>query len=690
MIPYPDRALVATVFDILTPADDLPSATQSGILDWLDRNATAAHAHLWRDILEPGFSALAKDASTPSERLLHELEQTDSRIGWPVSPREFMDTIIKLAAYGTYGQRDHLSWAAMGYEPGPKLPPGAPVKHAMLHQSSLGDIAPSYDVIIVGAGAGGGVVARVLTDAGARVLLVDRGRFLSYDEMSRDHVANHRLAAYGHNTGPELEGNPRVYAPPNQPERIIRRPYEHDWRNNAMTVGGGTRIYQGMAWRFHPYDFRMASKYGVPEGSSLADWPLTYDDLEPYYNRAEEEFGVCGDGRTHRVQGRRSAEYPMPPQPDNLEAQVLRKGAEALGLTTGPVPLLLNSEPRDGRAACVRCGECVGFACPTDAKNGAHNTVIPLALATGLCTLATGVRVERVLVDGAGRAIGVVARDVITGGMREITAGAVVLSAGAVETARLLLASATDAYPTGLGNRSDQVGRNLQAHLYVSAFGLLDTPVQDGLGPGVSIATMDYIHNLGGEGIGGGVLANETIKFPAMFWTWALPPDTPRWGLESKRVICETYLRTSHIMGPIQEIPNPEARVMLARDVQDVHGNAVARLQGELHPESVRAGKAAQARAVQWMYASGATRVWQHPEPITADLTGGQHQAGTARMGTDPATSVTDPYGRVHGHPRLWVIDGSLHVTNGGVNPVLTILALGYRCAEELAKRTGR
>ncbi|WP_020673064.1 GMC family oxidoreductase N-terminal domain-containing protein [Amycolatopsis nigrescens] len=686
MIPYSDRRLVADVFDLLVPADVEPSATQAGVLDWLDELAPVEHAELWRELLTPGFDALSRESSAPDDQLLRELQEATSREGWQVSPQEFVATVVELAAQGWYGRRDSPSWAGLGYTSAGKRPAGAPVRHVSLAPIGLADVAESYDIVITGAGAGGGVAARVLSEAGARVLLLDRGRFFSYAEMSRDHLANHRLPTYGHNTGPEAEGNPRVYAPPGGPERVVDRPYEPDWFNNAMTVGGGTRVYQGMAWRYQPDDFRMASRYGRPSGSSLADWPLSYQDLEPYYTRAEHELGVCGDGQAHRFQGRRSSDYPMGPLPENLEARVLRKGAEALGLTTGPVPLLLNSEPRDGRAACVRCGECVGFACPTDAKNGSHNTTIPLALATGSCTLATGARVERVLVGPAGRATGVVAVDLATGARRTISAGAVVLSSGAIETARLLLTSATDDYPTGLGNRSDQVGRNLQGHLYVSAFGLFEDQVQDGLGPGVSIATADYTHDLGGDGIGGGVLANETVKLPVLFWYWALAPDAPRWGREGKHAVRDAYLRTGHIQGPIQEIPSPETRVTLAPEVRDAHGNAVVRIAGELHPESVRSARLLQDRACEWMAASGAERVWRNPSPIAAKLTVGQHQAGTARMGTDPATSVTDPYGRVHGHPGLWVLDGSLHVTNGGVNPVLTILALAYRGAERLAR----
>jgi choline dehydrogenase-like flavoprotein len=685
VIPYPDRDLVGRVLDVLVPADDQPSATAGGALEWLDERAAVAHAGLWREILTPGFDALAAEHALIDEALMRHLECSATRPGWPVSPQRFVATMVELAAHAWYGSRDSPAWAAMGYDPGPKRPPGAPVRHAVVRESGLADLAPSVDVLIVGAGAGGGVAACVLADGGARVAVIERGRFLPYAAVERDHLAHHRFPVYGHNTGPGEQAGPRVYAAPGAAERLVVHAFDPEWQNNAMTVGGGTRVYQGMAWRFQPDDFRMASRYGVPDGSSLADWPLSYDDLEPYYTRAEWELGVCGDGRAHRVQGQRSAEYPMAALPDNLEAAVLRAGAKALGLSTGPVPLLINSQPRDGRAACVRCGECVGFACPSDAKNGTHNTLLPRALRTGRCTLATGVRAERVLVDYTGRAIGVRAVDLATGARRDISASHVVLAAGAIETARLLLASASDAYPAGLGNRSGHVGRHLQGHLYVGAFGLFDEPVQDVQGPGVSIATADYTHDLGDEAIGGGVLANECVKVPALFWHWALAPDAPRWGHAGKEAVREAYLRTSHLFGPIHEIPNPNCRVTLARGVKDAQGNPVARLAGALHPESVRAGRALQRRAQRWMEASGAARVWSDPDPVPAKLTGGQHQAGTARMGVDPASSVTDPYGRVHGHAGLWVMDASLHVTNGGVNPVLTVFALAYRCAEELA-----
>ena len=585
---------------------------------------------------------------------------------------------MRLVNEAYYAPRDAPSWTMVGYRVGAKRSPGAPVLERRPRTSALGDIGETYDVVVLGAGAGGGTAAMVLAEAGAHVLVLEKGPFVTYDEIGQDHLANHRLARYGINTPPTAEAaGPRVFVGRSGRERVLAGPAEPSYSAMPQVVGGGTRVYQGMAWRFLPDDFRLASTYGIPEGSSLADWPLTYDELEPFYDRAEWDLGVAGDGGCHANQGHRARQYPLPPPPWNPEAELLRRGARALGLSTGPVPLLINTEPRNGRARCVQCGECVGFACPTDAKNGTHNVSIPRALASGNTTLVTQARALRIEASSDGRrATAVEAVDEVTGERRTIRAGHVVVSCGAIESARLLLVS-------GLGNATDQVGRNLQGHLYVGAFGTFDEPVIDCAGPGARIATCDFNHGLDGA-IGGGALCNEVTKLPVLHWYWALPPDVPRWGLAGKHAMRDLYSRTSHLFGPIQEIPTPTARIDLAAGVVDRWGVPVARLSGRLHPESVRAGRALQAKAATWMEASGATRVWTGA--ITDALTAGQHAAGTCRMGDDPGHSVTDPYGRVHGYDNLWVMDGSLHVSNGGFNPVLTIYALAYRCATELGE----
>jgi len=693
--------VLKAVADRLIPEDAWPSATDGGALDYLARRVGEDVA-AWTVVLEPGLRALEAEAqaryrrpyadlpASEQDALLRDAE-SDRLTGWSVSPKRFFDACLHAAIEGYYGNpesggnRGGASWEMIGFRPGPVPGSRMPAEETDLPLRSFDALRDRYDAVVVGAGAGGAAAAASLAEAGLRVLVVERGSWLRYREVGSDHLRNHRFSKYGHNTGPGLDGNPRTILTADGVERITA-PHEGEYHNNAMTVGGGTRVYGAQAWRFHPDDFRMATRYGVPDGSSLSDWPIRYEDLQPYYERAEWEVGVSGDGDAHPGRGPRSRPYPMPPLPPTREAERLARAAAKLGWRAGPVPLLINSVERDGRPACGRCGQCVGFACPTDSKNGGHNTLLARAIATGNCDLICDTMVERIDTEGGRRAVGVRLAQEAEGAIRrrEVRAGHVVVAAGAIESARLLLLSATDAEPDGIGNRFGQVGRHLQGHVYSGAYGLFDEPVQDGFGPGVSIATFRFEHGNDGV-IGGGLIANEFVRLPLIHWHRALPPDAPRWGLAGKETMRETYLRTGHLQGPIQEIPSPESRVRLSPTVKDRFGLPAAQLSGAVHPESLRASAMLSEQAERWLWAAGARSVWR-TRPAGA-LSAGQHQAGTLRMGNDPETSVTDPLGRVHGYDNLWVADGSLHVTNGGVNPVLTIFALAMRTADNLVNQ---
>lgn len=675
-----DQDVLASLLDEMVPGGfDHPSATQAGALDFLRRVVTRDHPE-WLDRLRrlvEIFSVLRADRSKARS-----LETDDNRrlVEW------LEDLVVRgyLAEPGSEGNRDGGSWRPLRWRTDPVG--GWPTRVAQDRRAVIGPdrLAERYDAVVVGSGAGGGVAAALLSEAGWSVLVVEAGGWPDTAALATDHLRNPRSAAgLGGPTVPG-PGHPRTVLIGG--ERLPVGPTDGPWNGNASTVGGGTRVYGAQAWRFHPTDFRMASEYGVPAGSGLADWPITYDDLEPYYTRAEWELGVSGEDGTGA--GFRSLGYPMDPLAPTDAVAPLVAGARALGWPTLPPPLLINSAPFRGRGACLRCPQCIGFACPVEAKSGSHNTTLVRATATGRCAILLDTTVERVVTGAGGRVTGVaLVRD---GWRREVAAGQVVLAAGAIETARLLCNSATDAEPAGLGNGTDQVGRYLQGHLYGGALGLFNAEVVDLVGPGPVLATLRFQH--GNEGIvGGGMLANEFVPTPAntsgtlramgvLGRGDRLMPDLRR------------YARRLHqIMGPIQQVSTPDARVRLDPAVRDRFGNPVAALSGGPHPEDLRAQRFLTGRAEVWLAASGADSdriVSMGPASTTGGPPGGQHQAGTCRMGDDPARSVVDPQGRLWGHDNVRIVDGSVHVTNGGVNPVLTILANAYRTTDLLLKST--
>jgi choline dehydrogenase-like flavoprotein len=536
------------------------------------------------------------------------------------------------------------------------------------------------NAVIVGAGAGGGVAAKELAAGGLSVVLLERGKWYTAADCRKDDLRNQRTSALGNNSGPDEERNPRVVVDLNGQERVVL-PSEGGYSNNAACVGGGTFTYGAQAWRYQEKDFRMATTYGVPEGSTLSDWPISYAELEPYYEKAEYEIGVSGDVTPDPFHGPRRRPLPMPPLPVNREYGILKPAAQRLGLHPFDLPMLRNSVPYNGRPPCMQCRWCVGFACEVNAKCGTQNTAIPTALATGNCELRTGCMAREAMTNTRGVVTGVAYYDA-DDRLREQTADIVIVSSAAVESARLLLNSKSKMYPAGLGNRYGWVGRNLQGHAYSGAWGLFDFDTYDDIGPGASIAVCDYNH--GNDGlIGGAMLANEFIRLPYQFVS-ATPPGVPQWGQGHKDFMRQCYRRSIAIQGPTQEIPIAESRVEVDAKVKDFWGLPVARLSGGKHPKTMETAAAMAEKAEAWLKAAGAIRTWKKlPGKGTS---GGQHQAGTCRMGDDPRTSVVDKYCRVHDHDNLYVIDGSVHVTNGGFNPVLTIMATAYYAAERIVK----
>ena len=536
------------------------------------------------------------------------------------------------------------------------------------------------NAVIVGAGAAGGIVAKELAEAGLSVVLLERGKWYTAYDCRKDDLRNQRTWALGAAFGPDDDRHRRVLVDSSGQERIVV-PSDSGYNNNAACVGGGTFSYGAMAWRFLEKDFRMRSTYGAVGGSTLEDWPISYQDLEPYYTQAEWEIGVSGDDTNNIFKAPRSRPLPMPPLPHSREHVILKAAAERLKLHPFDIPMLRNTVPFNGRGGCMRCRWCVGFACEVDAKCGTHNTVIPRALATGNCTLRTECVVSKIVSNDQGRVTAVEYFDE-RGHRQEQPADLVVVSASATETPRLLLNSASRLFPNGLGNRYDWVGRNLMGHAYTGAVGLFENETYDDLGPGASIAICDYNHGNPGL-VSGAMLCNEFIRLPIQFANLAFA-GVPRWGAAHKDFMRKAYKRTIAVQGPVQEIPVFTSRVQLDPRVKDDWGIPTLRMSGARHPNDHEVAIYISEKAAAWLKEAGAVTTW--PKLPGIGLSGSQHQAGTCRMGNDPKTSVVNRYCQVHDVPNLFVIDGSVHVTNGGFNPALTIMAIAYMASEQLVK----
>ena len=210
--------------------------------------------------------------------------------------------------------------------------------------------------------------------------LFERGGWITYDDHPDDELISQPIAPLGTSCGPDDKRYRRVMVYPDGSSRIVL-PSEADYNNIAACVGSGTVSYAALAWRYMQEDFKMKSTYGHVTGSTLEDWPISYEDMEPFYEKAEWEIGVAGDDSQNPFAPPRKKPQPMPPFVHNKAALLLDAAARRLGLHPFPIPVLRNSVPYGGRPACIRMRNCNGYPCPVNAKCGTHNTVIPVALA---------------------------------------------------------------------------------------------------------------------------------------------------------------------------------------------------------------------------------------------------------------------------------------------------------------------
>lgn len=535
------------------------------------------------------------------------------------------------------------------------------------------------DAIIVGAGAGGGCVAKQLATAGMKCVLLERGDWHDYEECTNDELINQRTHAIRSLHGPDVAKH----------GAIGQKSWIPLGADIAACVGSGTVTYGAMGWRFMPQDFKLKTLYPHVKNSALEDWPITYDELEPFYEQAEYEVGVSGDMSTNPFAPPRKKPFPMPAFEYNKEdTEVIIPAMKRLGLHPFPIPMLRNSVKYNGRAECQRNHTCCGYACPCDAKNGTQNTVIPVAMKTGNCEVRTNSLAYEIVMKGR-RAVGVKYFDTERNPHFQ-PADIVVVAANSRETSKLLFMSKSELFPTGLGNQNDMVGRCIHSHVYTGAVGIFDRDVSSEMGPGASVAISDYNHNPKKE-IFAGALCSEFYTLP-----WARskmrPNGAARWGAEHKKFQRENYRRMLRIIGPIQQIPMYEARVILDETKRNWFGLPMLKAEGHQHPLTIKQAEIMADGAAEILQEAGAKTIWkQNRNPnLNYPNAGGQHQAGACRMGNDPKKSVVDPNCKIWGTDNVFIGDGSVHVSNGGFNPVLTIMACAFRTGSHIAKTFGK
>jgi choline dehydrogenase-like flavoprotein len=530
------------------------------------------------------------------------------------------------------------------------------------------------DFLVIGAGAAGGVMAKELATAGFRVVVLEQGPYLRENDYSHDEIKY--VYQPGLTNDPKLQ--PITYRKNEKEPAKPMKAIEY-----GRQVGGGSVHFTANYWRFHESDFHERSLFGDVPGTSFADWPITYADLEPYYTKAEYDLGISGMAGANPFEGPRSKPYPLPPMPVKSSGALFDRGAKKLGLHPFPAPVAILSQPYQGRPACAHCGFCESFGCEMRAKSSTLVSVIPVAEQTGRCEIRPNAYVREIATDPRGRVTGAFYFDPQR---REVfqRAKAVVLCANGVESAKLLLLSKSSLFPNGLANSSGLVGKNLMWDNGSFATALFEHPLNEYKGIQVTRLIHDHYRADPKRGFyGGGGIDARFQFYPASFALAGMPPDAPRWGAEYRKLLGEYFTRTMSLLAHSTSLPMEKNTVTLDADVKDAWGLPGVRITHDHHPDDLATMKWLLDREYELFDAMGAKKVWA--EPVDAFDTN-RHLMGTCRMGLDPKRSVVNQYSRAHDVPNLFVVDGSNFVTSARQQPTATIQALAYRAADYVTR----
>lgn len=565
------------------------------------------------------------------------------------------------------------------------------------------------EAVIIGSGPAGSIAAFELAAQGWSVTVLERGRNLrpgfgqvesrDLDTLySSDEIKTVRGFGFPHPLLEPLTGRSQAEAAEGRARSV-----QGAHVTLGAAVGGTSLHYNAKFPRFWKQDFTQRSDLGPVDGAQVADWPITYDELAPYYDEVERTIGVQGDvtrmpARTLE-QSPRSGQFVMPPNPTGYAARLLARGAMNVGWEPFPYPAAVNSVEFDGRPACNSCGLCSSFGCPINARGDAMVSYLNPAALTGRVRVIERALVSRIDTTPDGRRATTVRYFDRDGVERTISGDKILIAASPVQTARLLLLSASSAHPLGLGNRSDQVGRNMMFHYFTlgAALYLRDihslraqsttVQVDDLVGP----FTGPAVRALGVPYIKGGLIqvggAAPLLQEAYQLAGFGLPPGAVHKTLMQLGLV-RSRLAAVQFIG--EDLPQASNRVDLDPDVRDWRGLPAPRVTWAPHAhERASATYTAPLLLAMLQASPGATGAIVLPDPLLSDSpTLSAHHGGTARFGDDPEASVCDRYGRLHDCDNVHVVDGSLFPTFPGFNPTLTILANSLRIARAIGQGT--
>ncbi len=550
-----------------------------------------------------------------------------------------------------------------------------------------------FDVCVIGSGAGAGPIIYELSKAGYNVVVLEKGRYFTEKDFFKDEMATSLRSIYT----PNLQNEQHVVELPEGENNWHSQPTHNsgwDFWNGSL-VGGSSNFMSGFFHRLKPIDFHLLSEFGPIEGANIVDWPICYDDLEPYYDKVEKVVGVSGRVVNHKHQEPRSSkDFPYPPTQEHPLAERIDKACKQLGYQAIPMPRAILPYADKGRGGCSYSGYCGAYACSTGAKGSARASLIDKAVATGYCKIRAESMVSKIESNKKGKITGIQYYDK-TGKKHLVDAKIYVVACQAIETSRLLLNSIGPKYPQGLGNNNQQVGKNLlfagggagsgrityqslndKEAKKLHQFGtFINRSIQDWYviddkehGKRQKGGTIDFVH----------LHPNPVTRASRQVHS----TNGLLWGEPLKNKIHEHFTggKFIKIEAFCDWTPTDNTFVSLDSNIKDKWGLASAKIRIDVHLRNIQTGWYLASKGAEILTAMGAEDVvsFAAGTPPTNLIAGG------CRFGNDPKTSVLNKNCKLHGVDNVYITDGSFMPTGGSVPYTWTIYANAFRVANKI------